>query len=169
VAEDSAWSVDVIMIPPAVELEAEWAAMLASTVEYHEPLQRSVNQVFSPSIATNFAVGGRPTWVPLSEVTNELRAQDSSVGPPLIRSGNLEAAASSPSAWTVNSFDASAALPGDAWYGIMQDQGGQAGWSFIPARPFMTLTDTDQENMQRIFLDWYGERMLATGWPSVEF
>jgi phage gpG-like protein len=155
---------------------------------FRVPLRRSVEQVMIPSIATNFAVGGRPRWQPLSIGTVENRG---SAEPVLIRTGKLRRVATQKNMWSyftgtigreVNyvEFDQSQ-LEKSAPYGVFHQYGAAshtdplskmikkrdphallgeetANWR-LPQRMFVTMRPEDQVEIYSIFYQWLSERV----------
>jgi len=122
---------------PALEMKFEPSIIIAAgkidrlgglIKDFKEPLTESVRKVMMPSIANNFASGGRPAWEPLSEATLEIR-QNFGVGGDriLVRSGKLESLASSFGVWRItNAYATVDNIP--VWYANIQ-QGGYSGRS----------------------------------------
>lgn len=136
-----------------------WGATLGS---FKTPLRRAVEKVVSPSIQQNFESGGRPAWQPLSDMTEQIKSSKGyASGRPLIASGALEAAASSADSWTYSEESASLDQLGDAWYGIIHNEGG--GWNNIPQRQWAVIQDSDQRQLDDVFLDWVEEMGVAAG------
>jgi phage gpG-like protein len=109
-------------ITPSLGIVARDMDRLALAIEdLKVPLARSIMQVVIPSIRTNFAVGGRPTWEPLADYTIEVRG---SAEPVLFRSGRLRDAATSWQIWDVGKTSATIReFPPGAWYGVLHQAG----------------------------------------------
>lgn len=152
---------------------------------FREPLKRAIRNVVIPSIAENFAVGGRPSWSPLESDTISQKGHDQ----PLIRSGKLRRNMTYLSMWHIDSEKAFIAdLPQRIWYGKVH----QAGANFktrpakmktihitylgvslgrpnkdsdnvgsIPARPFVVLQPEDEIEIRLVFEEWLSERIAA--------
>lgn len=114
--------------------------------DFKEPLETSVELVILPSIRTNFEVGGRPKWRPLSEPYRTHRLP----GPILVQTGALFAAATAMANWTVTRDSAEMTGVDSAAYAGYH----QSGTREMPARPFALLQDEDVENIIRIFEIW---------------
>lgn len=148
------------ILPPAEFLIGDFAALAEDLGDYKEPLSRAVRDVVSPSIRTNFDVGGRPPWPELTQETVAIRSSAGLDAKPLVRTGALMDAASSPDIWTITNEEATVAdLPEEVYYGIYQ----QDGTNFMPARPFMMLQDPDVDAIVNVFDTWAGERFADHG------
>lgn len=124
------------------------------------PLSRSLQMVLIPSIAENFAVGGRPHWAPLKP---ETVAKRGSSEPILVVTGALRDAVTSRSAWTVTYVDV---FPNDAaipHYGRYH----QTGTRFMAQREFMSFQPSDLDLIETIFAMWAGE-VIAGHWGEGE-
>lgn len=111
---------------PSLIITAGKIDRLGGLIEnFKEPLTESVRKVMMPSIAQNFAVGGRPRWEPWSEATIEIRQHFGISGNRiLVRTGALEAQASSFGVWRIdNAFATITDIP--LWYAKLH----QAGYS----------------------------------------
>jgi phage gpG-like protein len=121
-----------IEFSPSVLITANKIDRFAGKISsFREPLTRAVKEILIPSFRANFEEGGRPDhWEPLSADTLEIRSRLGGDGDsPLIRTGALEAAATSMSPWKIG--DAAAvftSLPANVWYGTIH-QGGYEGKS----------------------------------------
>lgn len=157
---------------------------------FKEPLRRAVKEVVIPSIRTNFEVGGRPPWEPLSPSTAEIRSRlgGNYTGRPLIKTGALFAAMASTALWRVSDVQATLpGLPANLWYGYVHQEGygGKGGGrsakgksfqqivasaskempvSAIPARPFAVLQPEDEDDIGDIFMEWLGDE-IEKAWP----
>jgi phage gpG-like protein len=127
--------------------------------DFSEPLHEAITKVMIPSFAENFASGGRPEWTGLSEDTIKM-AGDHDI---LIKSGNLEGAATSEGIWQVSSKSAAVTgMPADAWYGAIHQQGyGGGATGAIPARPFIVFQDEDEYAIEEVFSDWLDRQIGA--------
>lgn len=91
---------------------------------FKAPLNWAIREVMAPSFEKNFASQGRPSWVPMSQSTQAIRARAGQSGPLLNRSGSLKAAVTSPSLWTVtDTFAAVKSLPANVSYGNIHQEG----------------------------------------------
>jgi phage gpG-like protein len=138
---------DLTFIPPLAFLERDLRAIGADIRSFREPLTRAIKEVMAPSIGTNFEVGGRPPWEPLSEGTLAVRDDGGQI---LDRTGTLKAAAQQ-----LNVDN----LPETAWYGVIHQNGG----GFIPARVFVNMQPEDEDQVEEVFVKWFGERLGAHG------
>ena len=155
---------------------------------FREPLKRAIQQVVIPSIRTNFDVGGRPTWTPLSDVTIRWRREKGISGSePLVATGALRRNMGFFSLWDVNAERAVLKeLPERIWYGAIHQSGigiaakgrtlanivddARSGKTTgrkvgIPARPFVVLQEEDGDAIQQVFADWMQER-IDRAWPA---
>jgi phage gpG-like protein len=175
-------------IPPLgiVAAHLDTLGVLVSSLE--EPLHKAVREVVIPSIQTNFDVGGRPAWPPLSDGTLEIR-QHLGVegGGILVLSGSLRSAMGDEGSWQFSNDSASLSIPDSVWYGNIHQQGyggkgggrSAAGKTFkeivraaqavqpvsaIPQRPFAVLQAEDEAAIHEIFMEWLGEK-IEEAWP----
>lgn len=151
--------------------------------DFRVPLRRSLRQVIIPSIQQNFIKGGRPRWEPLAEST--IRQKNGNARP-LRRTDNLMRTMSESRIWKINRervvLDD---LPQSVWYGKVHQNGldrttiirgalnpltGRRGPDIseqspggIPARPFITLQDSDLPEIDRIFAEWVDEQIAKAG------
>lgn len=158
------------MIPaPAIMVE-RFNRMGANIKSTKEPLVRAVREVMSPSIRTNFEVGGRPKWKSLeSTVIEESQAFEKSGDwshkgrLPLTLTGKTKNAASAQARWNIR--DGAAFFsnwPGYAYYGIFHQLGyinARTGRPVV-AREFLMIQPQDEEAIEDIFLKWLEERVM---------
>lgn len=161
----------------------------AKITSFEEPLRKAIRDVIIPSIQVNFDVGGRPSWAPLSDATQEIRTMMGEVMSirPLVKTSALKNTMAQEDIWTVNSGMAILpSLPENVWYGNIH-QGGYEGresrtsagggyiksradWnkqksvSAIPERPFAVLQPKDEDDISDIFVEWLGEK-IEEAWP----
>lgn len=141
-------AVDVVALNAPI-LAVEFAKAAVEVSDFHVPLSRAITTVVAPSIAENFAVGGRPGWTPLADGTLRQKTNPRI----LIESGTLAAEASNPDNWGIDREEAQMYLPEDAYYGEFH----MSGTAFMPARDFATLQDTDEDAIAVVFNEWLGE------------
>lgn len=146
---------------------------------YREPLKRAVQKVAAPSFRKNFAVGGRPAWLPLSDFTTRQKKGQGKDNGILIRSGRLQRVAGQLNIWKIDGQKGTAVverLPSKVNYGKYH-QGDLTGFGLatgqlipqqadlgndrLPARPFMVLQHDDVVEIEAIFMDWIDERLMA--------
>jgi hypothetical protein len=97
--------VPTVHFEPTIGLVAAKIDTLAARIEsFRKPLTMAIEQVIIPSIRTNFRVGGRPKWAPLSEFTIKMR--DGSAEPILRRTGTLESAVTQLGIWDITTKSA---------------------------------------------------------------
>lgn len=139
-------------------------ARLAAANTDMTPLMGAIAGNLHDAVEENFASEGRPAWVPLSPVTI---AERGNAGPILQRTGQLAAS-------VTPSHDAmSAAVGTNKVYGPTMQFGAKKGafgrtargspipWGDIAPRPFLAVTDDDQEAILELVLDY--ERRAAAG------
>jgi phage gpG-like protein len=177
-------------IPPLSVVAARINKLGASVSSFEEPLRRAIKEVIIPSIQTNFDVGGRPKWAPLSDGTIEIRGRLGAGigGSVLVLSGTLKDTMGEEGIWNVSADTAELSeFPSNVWYGAIHNSGfeGKGGgrsakgksfqWivknaskemsvSAIPARPFAVLQPEDEEEIRSIFMEWLGEK-IEEAWP----
>ena len=183
-----------ITFSPTIGLSASRIDKLGMDIRsFREPLKRSIQQVIAPSFLTNFDVGGRPAWIPLSPSTLEIRSRFGRTGDRiLVRTGALRRTMGQYNIWSVSDKAAMIKdLPANVWYGAIHQAGASSGGfksllerhggdvksalraaeqpgaakGFgIPARPFAILQEEDIEGIERVFWNWFEERVNRT-WP----
>lgn len=150
---------------------------------FHEPLKRAVKEVMIPSIATNFALGGRPAWEPLSAGTLEVRRNwGLTHTEPLLWTQKLYRTAQQQNIWSISRDSAIINdLPSRAWYGKIHQAGysGSGGMGMnkqgeitghgrpvaaIPARPFLVIQPEDRTAITVVFAKWLDERVAKASW-----
>lgn len=153
----------VSIVPTPFLLVRDFENLGVDVRSYREPLRRSVKQVLSPSIRTNFEVGGRPTWEPLAQATQERKVMENARSfMPLIRTGSLQRVAGQLNLWTITREAASIEqLPQRVWYGAVHQSGDEG--SNIPARPWAVIQEEDMNEVEEIFFLWIEERLAAHG------
>lgn len=139
--------------PMPTIVAAEYDTLGLAVQSFEKPLKRSVAEVMAPSIAQNFAVGGRPRWAPLANYTIEKKGGGGRI---LVRTGALAASASSPGSWSVSSDTATMdGVPQD--YGIYH----QTGTSKMPQREWAVIQDEDADKTEEIFDEWLLQEIEA--------
>lgn len=163
---------------PSIGILAAQVDMLAMELgNFREPMTKAIEQVMIPSFRQNFASGGRPPWPPLAAYTVQVRDGDDK---PLVRTGALEADATSLDIWHITDTAASIqSWPARTWYANIH-QAGYGGVSStstsaaagsgvgaakvrIPARPFIMFQAEDIEDVREVFMVWLTERAAAFG------
>jgi phage gpG-like protein len=140
------------------EILANDAAQFGRSIStFQEPLTRSVLEVIIPSIQTNFAVEGRPTWDDLELSTVKRRRAS---GPILDRTGKLKRAASSFGIWTIT--DNSAAITGLDNL-VKYARYHQGGTGHMVPRPFVMYQAEDEEAIEEVFGQWVDDQAERTG------
>jgi phage virion morphogenesis protein len=150
------------MIEKKITLQASrFKAAIAKQIEKNAdftPLMREVKGFLADRVEENFAEEGRPQWAPLSPVTVRRRG---SAHPILQVSGSLAAS-------VVAESDASSATVGsNKVYARVQQEGAAKGafgkgktrafdipWGNIPARPFLAVTQDDEQRLVAIAIDY---------------
>lgn len=143
-------------------LMAQFYSAAGAFQDFKEPLNRAVEEVVLPSIGTNFEVGGRPPWAPLSNETY-IRDQYDTVPRQgiLWKTATLKDAATSIRPWTADesSIYLVAGNLGDGWYGIIH----QGGSQWMPARPWAVLQIEDEERIEELLSDWSVNTIVEIG------
>ena len=146
-------------IPADIE---QWLDELARNVSRRAPLMEKIADIMWHAVDENFSVGGRPEWKPL-------KYRD---GKPLLDSGGLHR---SITPWHDNN---TAVVGTNLIYARIQNEGGQTRphvirprnkkalrfngrfaakvdhpGSTLPARPFLTLTEEDYDDIRQAIFD----------------
>lgn len=139
---------------------------------FKEPLERSVRQVLSPSLTKNFDVGGRPAWIPLSDMTIKEKTRKGYAGvagTPLVRTRALAKQVGYYNLWVINgpageAYISPAKMSG-VFYGVYHNFGmaGGADEPGYPAREWAIIQTEDANEIEEIFFDWIEERALKAG------
>jgi phage gpG-like protein len=157
--------------PEPIILAAAFEKFGMDIRSFRVPLERSVRQVLAPSLAENFEAGGRPAWIPLSDITIKEKARKgfSNAGKILVRTGALARKAGQVNFWTINGPAGEAYINqsalGDVFYGVYH-QFGMAGGADEPgfeARPWALIQEEDANEIEEIFFTWIEERATAIG------
>jgi phage gpG-like protein len=155
--------------PKPYILLAEMEGLALGMRRFKEPLSRAVVKVLAPSIAENFAVGGKPPWRPLAQGTLDVRDLIAHVGSqPLVLTGRLQSIASSPAIWEVGDDYAQVhGLPG-AEYGGIHQLGAEAtgNGATIPARPFIDIQEEDADKVELIIDEWIAGLLIVAGFKA---
>lgn len=181
-------SFNMSFIPPLAVVAGRINTLGTGISTFDEPLRRAIKEIVIPSIQTNFDVGGRPAWQPMSGETPGIAARmGSPVRKLLVRTGALKGAMGEVSSWNITNESASLYIPLDVWYGYIHQAGfaGKGGgqsakgksfqWivknaskdmpvSAIPQRPFAVLQPEDEADIQDMFMEWLGEK-IEEAWP----
>lgn len=143
----------------------DWLDKLATRCQHREPLMNKVAGIMLDAVDENFVQGGRPAWKPLT----------SRDGKPLMKSGRLHG--------SIEPFaDNDQAVVGtNVVYARIHQEGGKTRphiirprhkkalrfngrfarqvnhpGSDIPARPFLSLTDDDNDAIRQAVIDYLG-------------
>jgi phage gpG-like protein len=160
---------DVTFHPSPFILAAQFEKFGLNIRSYREPLQQSIKEVVAPSLQKNFDVGGRPSWLPLANLTVALKEYRGAAQPatPLVFTGKLRRIAGQQNLWSINGLAGEASLSGaklgEVWYGIVQQQGADTGRGVIPPRPWAVLQEEDADKIEDIFWRWITMRAMAAG------
>jgi phage gpG-like protein len=161
-------SYDYTFRPSPLIFAAEFEDMAYGVESLKEPLTQAVRKVVIPSIRTNFDVGGRPGWAPLSDATEQIKFAGGYSGGILIRTGSLRRTMGYPSIWTITDQEAYIAdLPDKVAYGKVHQSGSSMGsgrGSNIPPRIFAMIQPEDEEKIVQIFDTWLGTKEAEAGW-----
>jgi phage virion morphogenesis protein len=165
---DAGVSYSYSFVPSPMILAAELEDMAMGISSMKEPLTTAVRKVMIPSIQENFQMGGRPTWEPLSDATEQIKfagGYDTSI---LVRSGALKQQMGYVSTWQITDTEAYIdSLPDRIYYGGVHQAGSRSGGgrgSNIPAREFAIIQDQDEQAIQDIFDAWIVEKEVESGW-----
>jgi phage gpG-like protein len=91
---------------------------------FRDPLRRAIKEVMAPSFQANFDAGGRPSWAPQSEATQEIRGRLGGGGGLMIKSGSLRRVMGQINIWTISKDVAMIKdLPARVWYGKVHQAG----------------------------------------------
>ena len=119
------------------------------------PAMRQAAGIVRSAVNDNFEEGGRPKWKDLAKTTIKQREKrgDTPIRP-LIISGDLKGSISP-------HFDATSAVVGTNHpLAAIHNFGGKAGRGRkveIPARPFLSLDDDDEEEIEACFAKFLGQ------------
>lgn len=115
---------------------------LAAKTENKTDLMRNIAGTMESAVLTNFDVGGRPAWLGIKHRQ----------GSPLVDTENLMGSITS-------DYDNDSAFVGtNEPYAAIHQFGGKAGRGrkvTIPARPFLTLTPQDKEDILQDVQDYW--------------
>jgi phage gpG-like protein len=143
---------------PAVEVLASGFDKMGTSIRsYKVPLNKSIKEVMSPSIAENFASGGRPSWTPLADFTIQKKGHDTI----LYETGTLAKRAPQYNNWTVDGPAGEARLDRlRTTYGYFHQEGFVNHWTgtFTPARTWAMFQPEDEEAIEAIFWEFLEER-----------
>jgi phage gpG-like protein len=135
------------------------SADLAGANRMRQPLLDSAKEVLGPSINKNFQVGGRPKrWAFVSPVSQYRSSRGMEDSPPLWVTGKMKRAASAMARFKVrNNRMTYGYFPATLWFAGVHD----AGAGNIPQRPFALIQANDIDDITRIFMKWYEDRVNA--------
>lgn len=114
-------------------------------------------KVVAPSVAANFAAGGRPKWAPLAQSTIERKGRAGVSDPTaiLVHSGAMRDAASDSKRYKVTQNQLTAAPFGIPYWGYHQ-----SGQGRVPQRIIMMLQAADRTKVNKIFADYIRSFMI---------
>jgi phage gpG-like protein len=153
----SGLAIDISWKPALSLLASGFDTMSTSIKSFKVPLERSIREVMSPSIAENFASGGRPDWTPLSEFTIQKKGFDTI----LVETGSLASKAPQYNNWTVDGPNGEARLDRlSVEHGYYHQEGFVNHWTskFTPARTWAMFQPEDGDRVEEIFWEWLEER-----------
>jgi phage gpG-like protein len=163
--------IEIDFDPHPIILAAAFEKFGMDIRSFRVPLERSVREVLSPSLKENFEQGGRPPWIPLSDITIAEKARKGVSNPSkiLVRSGALATKAGQINLWTIDGPAGEAYVNqntmGTVFYGVYH-QGGMATGADqpgYPAREWAVIQPEDMNNIEEIFFEWIEERALRAG------
>ncbi len=160
---DAGW-VTLEVDPPMESIRDDLREINRDLSNMRTPLREAVRQVVIPSIDTNFQVGGRPPWTPLSEQTIERRTRQGTGTKILVETGKLRQAATQFSRWEIGQESAVIAnWPANVKTRAAVAEGGasRSGRTRtvdVPPRPFLLIQDQDAVMIEAVFLAWMERR-----------
>lgn len=160
--------IEVTFEPNPTIIASKFYELDAQIRSFKVPLQRSIQEVVAPSFDRNFQVGGRPPWIPLSDITINRKAREGSryVSEPLKRTGLLNRVAKQLNIWKIDGPRGLAYIDslGRASYGVYHQSGEDDAFSTrAPARPWAVLQRQDVAQIEEVFGFWLDERIAASG------
>lgn len=150
---------NVKILPPPFAIAKTFAGVALEIQSFREPMKRSIQGVVGPAIRDQFDAGGDPKWAELRETTiaNKENLGYRQPEAPLIATGKLRKVAGQLNVWNISRTSAEAVnLPG-AEYGQWHMTGTRAPHN-MPARPFLSISDDNMDEIQQVFAFWLGER-----------
>jgi phage gpG-like protein len=158
------------LVPSAHIIGREFGQLARGFRTFRVPLEKAVESVGIQHIIHQFEVGGDPAWEPHAESTVERRSRQGTLGgypqDILVESGALFAAATAKARWTITGDEAwySGNFPERVRYAPFHMTGANlARGGFMPARPFIQMTDQDVDEIQGIFGKWV-DGIILTRW-----
>ena len=141
---------------------------LAGQRGLRKPFERIRDEVMIPSIRTNFDVGGRPRWEPLSLATfqsggfggREAFIQSGASGiiggrVPLTKSGQLKRAATAKARFKIRNNEMTYGdWPEKRWFGPVHNLPDLSRKAKIPNRPFTLIQEEDKVAITEIMMEW---------------
>ena len=123
----------------------------ANVNDFKEPLTEIAREVISPSVASNFASGGRPTWAALSPVTVERKSAAGVPNPSrvLVHSGMMMRRSDNYSEYKITRSELRAAPFATPYWKYHQ-----TGTPRMPQRTIMMLQMADRAAITRIFANF---------------
>lgn len=144
-----------------IQLSLEWEgrtaqdfarvfATAASFTSFRPVLSLIAEKVVAPSIAANFAAGGRPKWAQLADSTvrRKTAAGYANPGQPLVASGAMKAAASDVKGYFLTD-DTLVAGPFSTTYWTYHQRG-----DGLPQRVIMMLQSADRTKINTLFANY---------------
>lgn len=160
--------ISIDLSPPPYILAEEVDHLAVLMQDMTEPLRKAVLEVMIPSFQENFAMGGRPSWEPVSDATQVIKGALHASSQTLVRTGALQHAMADISIWDINQDIAQiTSLPAEVYYGSVHQDGSRSGGgrgSNIPARPFAVIQDQDETRIEEVFDNWLGDKIAGVGW-----
>lgn len=164
------------MLPSAAELQGAFNQSIGEIRGFEAsktsgPLQRSVDEVIRPAIRSSFASqaeAGVVNWTPLAEQTPFMpyRQMHNAAGNPILDvTGKLKRVAQQKNIWQFDGTRGVAFVPSvPVHYAEVHQHGAnnyglKGGLRPIPARPFISVTDTHIAEMEIIFGEWMMDKL----------
>ena len=129
----------------------------AANIDDFSPVLKDIGEhVIAPSVAENFASGGRPHWAPLAQSTIARKTAAGAMDPGkiLVHTGKMQSAATNSDRYTVNKAMLKA-YPKRATYWTYH----QKGAGRVPQRTIMMLQAVDRTKINRMFADFVRSHM----------
>jgi len=152
-------TVDITIIPSPTIIVSAFGQLADLVGRFKEPFREAIVDVMAPSIGTNFDVGGRPSWQPLSEATLPKKTQYGGGGV-LVLSGALSQTAGQLDEWDIGEDSATMGLSDSVWYGRVHEEGTDK----IPQREWALFQAEDVDKIEQIFGDWMSEQVEKALW-----
>ncbi len=143
---------------------------LASQRGLRKPFERIRDEVMIPSIRTNFQVGGRPKWEPLSLATFQsggFGGREAFIASaagfqllPLTKTGQLKRAATAKARFSIKNNEMTYGnWPEKRWFGPVHNLPDLSRRAKIPNRPFTMIQPEDKVAIEEIMMEWIEDQV----------